>query len=78
MIPPCICCEASQNQELKVLCTLCLLVLRSTGPRGDTLYTHLHQPLLKAWPYLITALRQSYKGQAANHKTTGLSLLGVS
>ena len=38
---------------------------RGEGPAGDTLYTRLHQPLLIAWPYLVAALRQDYKQQAA-------------
>ena len=33
---------------------------------GDTLSTHLHRPLLTAWPYLMAALRQGYKRRVAD------------
>ena len=48
-------------------------LLRGKDIGGDTLSTHLHQPLLIAWPYLMGALRQSYKRQVEDDVTSTLS-----
>ena len=43
---------------------------RGEGEQGIELSMHLHQPLLIAWPYLMTALRHNYKRQVANNITS--------